>query len=182
MWPIKKCKSCGNGFEPRFNTTQPTCSVSCALELVKAKKLKAYKQTTRKMRKEFNQNDRGYQLKKCQQQFNAYIRARDAGKSCISCQKNSGVKMNAGHYLSVGAHPELRFEPLNCHLQCESCNSFLSGNVARYRINLIERIGLEAVEILEGPHEPAKLSIEDIVEIKTKYKQKLAALVQNSEK
>jgi len=173
--PVKKCRNCKSEFEP-FQTTQPACSPSCALALVRAKKAKAYKQTTRKMRKEFNENDRGYQLKKCQQQFNAYIRARDAGKPCISCQKNSGAKMNAGHYLSVGAHPELRFDPLNCHLQCEACNSFLSGNVARYRINLIDRIGLEAVERLEGPHEPKKYTIDEIIEIKERYKAKLKAL------
>ena len=171
----KPCKVCKEKFTPNM-TTQRVCSPRCALDEAKAKQAKAYAKETTRLRREHRASDRGYQLKLTQSAFNAYIRGRDAGKPCISCQKNSGAKMNAGHYLSVGAHPELRFNPLNCHLQCEACNSFLSGNVARYRINLIERIGLGAVEELEGPHEPKKYTIDEIIEIKDTYKAKLKEL------
>ena len=146
------------------------------MELARGNRQKKAKKETSRMRREFNLKDRSYQLKKAQAAFNAFIRERDKCLPCISCQKNSGAKMNAGHYLSVGAHPELRFETLNCWLQCEKCNSFLSGNIARYRINLIERIGMGAVEWLEGPHEPKKYSIEEIIEIKELYRAKLKAL------
>jgi hypothetical protein len=112
-------------------------------------------------------------LKEAQEAFNAYIRARDYGKPCISCKKNTGAKMNAGHYRSVGAAPELRFNELNVHLQCEHCNSFLSGNIIEYRINLAKQIGIDNLEWLEGPHEPAKYTIEDAKRIKAEYKRKL---------
>ena len=77
---------------------------------------------------------------------------------------------------SVGGNPELRFEELNCHKQCAPCNNHLSGNVGEYRINLINKIGLEQVEWLEGPHELQKLTCEDLKAIELKYKKKLKAL------
>lgn len=101
--------------------------------------------------------------------FNKWIRQRDKGNSCISCGK-TGKKENAGHYRSVGGNPELRIEPLNCHLQCEWCNTYLHGNLINYRINLIKKIGLEKVEWLEGKHEYLKLSIPEMKELIIKYK------------
>ena len=101
-------------------------------------------------------------LKLCQIAFNAMIRIRDEFEPCISCGRSTGAKRNAGHYLSVGSHPELRFHEDNCHSQCEHCNSWKSGNAVAYRIRLIEKIGLERVEWLEGPHEPAKWTIEEL--------------------
>lgn len=130
------------------------------------------------MKRERNLKDRGYQTKRVVEACNAYIRERDAGQPCISCGKNSGAKMNAGHYLTAGGHPELRFEEDNIHLQCEWCNSYLSGNIARYRINLIKKIGLERVEWLEGPHEPANRTIDDLIETRDRFKLKLKSLQQ----
>jgi hypothetical protein len=173
------CKVCGTGYQ-KFQTTQKVCGPVCALTLSKDTLAKKRAKQTRKMRADMKATDRGYQLKQAQLQYNAYIRQRDDGQPCISCRRSTGAKMNAGHYLSVGAHPELRFNPQNCHLQCEHCNSFLSGNIARYRINLIEKISLAKVELLEGPHEAAKLSIDDIIAIKEKYRD-LLKLLQNPE-
>lgn len=116
--------------------------------------------------------------------FNPWVRQRDILQPCISCGRYDheiddslrGGKWDCGHYLSVGAHPELRFEPLNAHKQCKSCNGG-SGKYARknhtvameYRVRLIDRIGLEKVEWLEGPHEPKNYAIDDLREIKTMY-------------
>lgn len=47
-----------------------------------------------------------------------------------------------------------------------------------YRVNLINRIGLERVESLEGPHDPAKYTIDDLKAIKATYKAKLRELEQ----
>lgn len=165
----KNCKICGNEFFP-FRTTEKVCSIDCAIEYGKQREARRYALETRKLKREHRAKDRSYQIRKAQEAFNSYIRARDAGKPCISCGKNTGCKMNAGHYLSVGGHPELRFEEKNCHLQCEHCNSYLSGNIARYRINLIDRIGLPLVEWLEGPHKPKKYTVEEIIEIKNHFR------------
>lgn len=118
-------------------------------------------------------------LAEAQVEFNAFIRTRDAYMPCISCGNTKpNVKYNAGHYLSVGAHPELRYNEHNCHKQCEHCNSFLSGNVSAYRPNLIEKIGIANVEELEGPQPSMKYTIDQIKEIKSIYKAKTKELLQ----
>jgi hypothetical protein len=82
-------------------------------------------------------------------------------------------KANAGHYLSTAARPELRFHEHNVWRQCEQCNTYLSGNLIPYRANLIQRIGLPAVEALEGPHPAAKWTIDDLKAIKADYRDRL---------
>ena len=58
----------------------------------------------------------------------------------------------------------------NVHLQCSVCNNHLSGNLINYRTNLVKKIGLEHVELLEGPQEPKRYRHEEILAIKAKYK------------
>lgn len=84
---------------------------------------------------------------KAQTVFNAYIRKRDEGMGCISC--GSYNEIQAGHFYSAGNHNNLRFDIHNCNSQCKKCNYFLSGNLLKYRENLIVKIGLEAVEKLD---------------------------------
>ena len=126
--------------------------------------------------------------REAQQAVNAYIRERDKGQPCISCGRMPNFKasiggsgIQAGHYRSVGACPELRFNELNIHVQCYSCNVILSSNAIDYRIGLIKKIGQEAVEWLEGPHEPARYTIEDLKEIKALYRRKLRELKRNND-
>ena len=114
--------------------------------------------------------------KEAQQAFNAWVRARDEGLPCISCGRHHQGQWHAGHYLSTGARPELRYTESNVHRQCAPCNTHLSGNAVLYRIGLIERIGLEAVEWLEGPHELPKWTPDDYKAIRDTYKKKLKEL------
>lgn len=111
-------------------------------------------------------------LRDAQTWFNKYIRLRDKDEPCISCQRHHAGQYHAGHYLSVGANPELRFNELNNHKQCAPCNNHLSGNIAKYRPNLINKIGINNVEWLEGPHKVAKYTVDEIKEIIAKYKAK----------
>ena len=108
--------------------------------------------------------------------MNKFIRARDADKPCISCGRFHGGQWHAGHYLTTGARPELRFNELNIHKQCQPCNTHLHGNLVLYRVNLIDRIGLDMVEWLEGPHEPLKLTREDLIELRNTYRRKAKEL------
>jgi ribosomal protein L37AE/L43A len=120
-----------------------------------------------------------------QKAFNAYIRKRDEHLPCISCGRAHveiivGGNWDCGHYLTVGAHPELRFEELNAAKQCKRCNagsarfSHKGRTVANeYRDSLIGRIGLENVLWLEGNHEPKKYTIDELKEICRDYKMKL---------
>jgi hypothetical protein len=114
--------------------------------------------------------------REAQTAFNAYIRARDEGLPCISCGRHHQGQWHAGHYLSTGARPELRYTESNVHRQCAPCNTHLSGNAVLYRIGLIERIGLQVVEWLEGPHEMPKWTAEDYRAIRDRYRAKLKEL------
>jgi len=78
--------------------------------------------------------------------FNKFIRERDADKRCISC---GGKVQQAGHFYSGGHYPVLRFNEDNVHGQCIRCNYHLSGNLNRYRINLINKIGQERIKRLD---------------------------------
>jgi hypothetical protein len=166
----KKCKACKEMFTPQ-RPLQSVCSPKCAYTQIEARKRIEWKQRKETIKKELL--SRSDHLKIAQTAFNAYIRKRDEGKKCISCGTYNGKK-NAGHFMSVGSTPELRFNEDNVHLQCERCNTHLSGNLLNYRINLIERIGVERVEFLERKdHEPCKLTIEEIQAITKKYRNKL---------
>ena len=111
-------------------------------------------------------------LKEAQAEFNKFIRLRDINNPCISCGRSHDGQYHAGHFLSVGACAELRFNEDNCHKQCAPCNNHLSGNAIRYRARLINKIGLHRVEFLEGPHKPQKHTIKDVQAIRLLYKDK----------
>ena len=130
----------------------------------------------REQKKELKSNDRPFREKQAQAAFNAYIRERDYSLPCVSCGRNHNGQYHAGHYRSRGAHPELRFEELNCHKQCAPCNNHLSGNISNYRPALIKKIGLDKLDWIEGPHEIVKYTCEELKEIELLYKQKLKEL------
>lgn len=151
------------------------CDIECAVShgkknapKAKAKIEKADRVNLRERKKALK--SRSDWMRDCQVVFNRWIRKRDEGDPCISCGRNSGAKMNAGHYRSVGSCPELRFEELNVHLQCEHCNSFKSGNIGEYRPRLINKIGIYRVDWIEGKHDPKKYTIDDIKSLILKYK------------
>jgi hypothetical protein len=156
---------------------QSVCGFGCAIELG-LKNKQAKEKNDYRIEKE-RQKNRGDWLREAQQVFNHYIRERDKAKGygCISCGTRQG-KENAGHFRSVGSCPELRFNEENVHLQCERCNTYLHSNAIAYRLALIQRIGLERVECLEGHHEAKKYTIEDLKVIKSLYKQKLKELIE----
>lgn len=169
----KKCKVCKEWFQPE-RPIQPCCSIPCAIEWVEIKR-EEKREKDRRRRKQGLKSLSEW-LKETQEVFNKYIRLRDADKPCISCGRNHTGQYHAGHYRTVKAAPELRFEEFNCNKQCQPCNTHLSGNILEYRKNLIDRIGIENVEWLEGKHEPKHYTIEDAKEIKDKYKRKIKEL------
>lgn len=180
----KTCKACGEKFAPMFNTTQVVCSPKCALVHAPANTEKARRSLAQigraeiKVRKE-KLKSRADHLREAQAAVNEYVRLRDAHLPCISCDSMpndsdliTGSRWDAGHYRSVGACPELRFEPLNIHRQCVKCNRNLSGNAIEYRIRLVLRIGADKVAWLEGPHPARKYTVEEIKTIKAEYRAK----------
>lgn len=107
---------------------------------------------------------------KAQSVFNKWIRARDEGQQCISC--DSYNTSDASHYYSAGKHNNLRFNEDNVWLSCRRCNYYMSGNLIPYRERLIKKIGLERVEKLDELSK-VKITKNDrfiYIEILTKYK------------
>ncbi|MBI6975122.1 MULTISPECIES: recombination protein NinG [Pseudomonas] len=178
----KKCRvdACRASFIPS-RMGQAVCSPACALidgprHAPKARKALAdIERKDIKVRKE-KLKSRADHLKDTQQAFNAWIRARDAGQPCISCGRHHEGQYHAGHYRTVGANPELRFEPLNAWKQCAPCNNHLSGNLINYRISLLQRIGEEKVAWLEGPHEAKKYTVEELKAMTAEYRAKTREL------
>jgi hypothetical protein len=169
----KKCRTCKEPFQPH-STTQRVCSPKCALELAKLDREKAERKKTG-LRKVELRSRRDW-LKLAQVPCNQFVRMRDDKDPCISCGRHHTGQYHSGHYLSAGACPELRFHEDNIHKQCSACNNHKSGNITLYRINLIKKIGLERVEWLEGPHEPAKWTIDQLKEIRATYLAKVKDL------
>lgn len=173
----KKCKICRQPSRPFKTTCSIDCEAALAIKLLDKKKRAEAKsvRAADKVRKE-KLKSRSDWLSEAQIAFNAFIRKRDEGLPCISCGRSNESKKNAGHFLSVGSHSHLRFNENNCHLQCEHCNTYKSGNQAAYRIELIKKIGVQEVEKLESENAIQKWSIDEIKQIKETYKQKLKEL------
>lgn len=180
----KRCPSCRVMFTPARATQAVRGEIECAIAHGKSEKGraiagKALAELGRreiKVRKE-TLKTRADHLREAQAAVNEYVRLRDAHLPCISCDSTpndndlmTGSRWDAGHYRSVGACPELRFEPLNIHRQCVKCNRHLSGNAVEYRIRLVRRIGAEKVSWLEGLHPACKYTVEEIKAIKAKYR------------
>jgi len=169
----KKCRVCPAEFIP-VNSLQKACSVDCALEIGRKAAAKVERKLLRDRKAMLRTRSEWMRL--AQIAYNGYIRERDRDLPCISCgdftPMTRGGDYDCGHYRSVGANPELRFEELNAHKQCKRCNAHLSGNIVNYRIGLLMRIGEEKVAWLEGPHEPKKYTIEDLKAIKVEYQKK----------
>ena len=181
----RKCAACKQLFQP-FNSMAKACGIDCALRLARAGRAKreaaaekAEKAAARKARKQFKENDAKHLKALAQKTFNAFIRERDKNEGCISCDKPStwtGGLWHAGHYMTTGAKPQLRFNESNCARQCNQCNLFLSGNVAVYKVRLEAKIGKEAVEALENDNSKANYRAEDYRRIIAEYKAKIKAL------
>jgi hypothetical protein len=172
----KKCKQCGREFVPS-KPMQKACSVPCALEMVAQANEKKAAKAQAKDRQEVKQKldamrTKPQLVKLAQTAFNAYIRARDAGKPCICCGKPLGTEPNtfdAGHYRSVGSAPHMRFVEDNVHGQNKYCNNYLGGNHVEYRKGLIERIGLARVEQIEADNTIRKYTHEGLIELARHY-------------
>lgn len=176
--PSSNCKVCKKPFI-KFNTLQSVCGRQRCL--VKVGPLKRKEEAAELKKRKEAVKSRSQWMKEAQSEFNRYIRFRDLARFCISCGSNHQGQWHAGHYLSTGARPELRFDERNVHKQCQPCNTHLHGNLLAYRVGLIGRIGLAAVESLEGPSPPRKFTIRELMDIKGKYRRLSRQLEQASE-
>jgi len=144
----KKCKNCGTKFD-QYGFGDVACSGKCKVEW--SNKLKGknealkekYSTTILDGKHEVDNNllrrPLPQLLDAAVQTCHKYIRLRDAGQPCISCDEFRTLQ--AGHFYSANEHPCLKFSDLNINGQCEECNGGKYGNFDEYEKRLREKIG-----------------------------------------
>ena len=111
--------------------------------------------------------------------FNEFVRRRDAGNGCISC--GAPHPTDAGHLFKVSTHPEMRFMPMNTHLQCRACNSLDDGNYEAYCDGIVARYGSQYLqdviqESIRLRQMKIKWSRSELVELKKYYQKEIKRL------
>ena len=169
---MPRCKNCKEKYEAKHFNQKYCFNPGCVKVWVETAKQKNWK----KEKKELKEKLETVQslTKKAQTYFNAYIRARDKHKTCVSCDKPLGSKFDAGHYYSAGGFGSVRFNELNVHGQCVYCNQHLHANLLNYQIGIEQRIGGEAlIELHEQAHKVRKYTREELRDIIEIYKRKI---------
>jgi hypothetical protein len=174
---MPRCKSCKNKFEAvRFN--QKFClDAECVRVWVEFEKTKQWKEKKQKMQQEL-ETIQDY-VKMTQIIFNKFIRLRDKGQVCISCQKKlKEGNVDAGHMWSAGGHSNLRFNEFNVNAQCSRpCNKDKAGDINNYRLGFVERYGIEKLNEIDSLAKiERKFSKEELKELMQKYKLKCKEL------
>lgn len=182
---LRKCKHCRQPFTPSPPCAL-VCSPDCGLSLVRLKREKAERATAKGVRIADRERKEAIKtltdhIADTQKVFNTYIRERDKSLPCICCGKFGGTWSrggiwDAGHFRSRGSASHLRFDERNCHRQLKQRNSFGAGRHDDFRVGLIARIGLQAVEALEADQAIHRWTIDELKAIKATYRAKLKEL------
>lgn len=172
-----RCRQCKSEFEPLYRNgiILSRYCIQCLSQRGKEKIRKQRESDWKKEKKKIKEKLKTHSewVKDFQAVFNTYIRARDKNKPCISCGRPLRGQYDAGHFFSVGAKPNLRFNEDNVHGQCVYCNQHLRGNVAEYSVNLPKRIGQARFDALVAiKEENFKLTIPEIQEKIKEYRNK----------
>lgn len=194
-------KSCGEKFSPG-NSLQRGCSPQCCRQLrdekVEKQVAKGMRLLERQRREQERERKRQHRADKERvkpraklreeaiQAFNAYIRLRDDGLPCITCERPAwmveqdppltGGVWHAGHFQSTGSAPEKRFDEDNVHRQCASCNRPGGHSRETYEASLRARIGDERVDATLAPREAARYTVDDFRRIRDTYRRRTREL------
>lgn len=190
---MPKCRVCGVKFVAT-RALQPTCGeYACMVQYAESVAKKSAEKRKKEERAAFKERKEkakrtGDLREEAQAAFNAFIRYRDlsAGHTCIDCGKpfepsRPGGSVDAGHYLSRGSHPNLAFDENNVFAQRKNCNRPGGTTAAAFRLGVISRIGLAAVEALEADTTPRRYRADDYRRIRDEYRAKLRELKRSNE-
>ena len=113
---------------------------------------KEVKTKERELKDEINTSD---VMKLADTYFSRYIRLKHSSEGLCSCYTCGNIKeikdVDNGHYLKR-EHKATRFHENNCRPQCKTCNGDTkhNGRQIEFRENLVNEIGIDAVEQLEA--------------------------------
>lgn len=110
-----------------------------------------------------------------------YIRLRDKGQKCISCDSIWQSSHQAGHFYKSELYSNLRYDEFNLESQCQKCNLREEGNESGYRAGIIQRHGKERLDYLDNKAKDYKKNDfkwdrESLYEIRKYYQEKLKEL------
>jgi hypothetical protein len=171
----KRCKYCKEYFIPK-KPLQSICSFEHSIEWGKLHPKKtSIKRVNSQLKSEAKEKLETYSQKvnKAKVIFQKWIRERDKDLPCISCGTTKASMWHASHFKKAETFSGVIFHELNTWKSCSKCNVFLNGNELKYRENLVKKIGVEQVEALEdlaNETRTKKWTIEELQEIKNKYK------------
>jgi len=170
-----RCKHCNEQFE-RLKFNQKYClKTECVNVWIESEKSKQWAKRKKALKTDLETIQE--LIKKAQTTFNTYIRTRDAGLNCISCDKKLTGKFDAGHYFNANNHWSVRFDERNVHGQCVNCNQHKHGNLLNYQIGIQQRIGAdELIELHAIAHNTRKFTRDELRELISIYKEKTKAL------
>jgi len=85
-------------------------------------------------------------------------KVRDIDEACCTCgTRKPDIKYDAGHFFTVAARPDIRFNTMNIHKQCnQKCNVYGSGMRLEYKEFIIARYGQEGLDELTLEGNPLK--------------------------
>lgn len=171
---MKKCAICKTPFEPVFNSLEKVCLNSdCRFKYAMMVVEKNRKEKERTAKKEWSKTKEIYRTntkkkshyeKDLEKEINKICRLIDAGCTCISC--NSKDANEAGHFMSVGSMPKLRYHLFNLWVQCRQCNGPKGGNPVWYRLVLNTIYGSKLLKTIDALVQigPLNLSIPELKE------------------
>jgi len=180
---MRKCAICKTPFRP-FNALRdkwcsPECGAALGIRLAAAKATKEEYADRAVTRAKLNaMRPRKWHMNALKTELHGFIRERDEGKECISCDTillklgRPGGDYDAGHFRSVGSASHMRFLENNIHGQCKYCNDHLTGNPHAYEQGLIKRYGQDYVDVLKADNEIRKYTIDDLITLTRIYKLK----------
>lgn len=171
--------------------SKPECAIALSKQLLEKKRAKDSKEF-RKETKRIKAKYEGVQewAEKLSVAHNAYTRARDYDKNCISCDKpirKVWKNYHAGHFIPYGSkykYSPLRFDWRNNNGQCATCNTYRNGRQADYEIGLIKRYGQGHVDEIKelkrqcDHGEVNGLNVTEMQEMTKMYRRKLKELQQ----
>lgn len=109
--------------------------------------------------------------KRAWNEFSKFIRRRDP--QCVTC----GAKTTqAGHFIHGVTDLPVNFDERNINGQCAHCNLYLSGNLIKYTLYMLNKYGQETIDELYELKNASKrldyqaLGIKDYEALYLKYK------------
>lgn len=185
-----KCKQCRkevSRFEAIKVPAGNFCSFEHVIKFANEKRAEQIRKNARKADAAYRKKHRADKeriktrsqwLKEAQSAINKYVRIRDKGKPCISCDKpdNGQHQRHASHFKSVGSNSALRFNLWNINASCSKCNAWLSGNIGGYTPRLIKKIGQEKFNWIETQNNTVKYDVDYLKRLKAIFNKRSRTL------